>query len=190
MTGLDSASVDKLETHSQAVKLAAVYYRDGEGGVVDRLIAAAANRLRGEGLRLAGVIQHNTDCGERSCCTMTLEELASSRLIKISEDRGPHATGCRLDTRALEEAVGLAGAAIDEGADLLIVNKFGKRECEGHGFRATIDAALTAGIPVLAGVNEQSADGWIEYAQDFSHRLPLDEDAVFAWLLGAVASSR
>ena len=188
MDGTGTALAGELNYDSPAVKLAAVHYRDGDGGLADRLLADAAIRLRSEGFRLAGVIQHNSDCGERSCCTMTLEDLATSRLIRISEDRGPHASGCRLDSGALEEAVGLVTSAIDAGADLLVVNKFGKRECEGHGFRAAIDAALTAGIPVLAGVNEQSASGWSEYAQDISQRLPLDEDAVSAWLRGAVAA--
>lgn len=189
MAATDTVTARDPDDADAVVKLAAVHYRDGEGGVADRILAHAAKRIRDEGVRLAGVIQHNTDCGDRSCCTMTLEELSTGRLIKISEDRGAHAQGCRLDTRALEEAVGLVGSAIEAGADLLIVNKFGKRECEGHGFRATIDAALSAGLPVLVGVNEQSAGGWTDYAQEFALRLPLDQSAIDAWLQDAVATT-
>jgi len=186
LTVADASLVKDTDNSSPTIALAAVFYRDGEGGAADRVLAAAASRFRAEGVRLGGVIQHNSDCGDRSCCTMTLEDLASGQMIKISEDRGPHATGCRLDSSALEEAVGLVASAIDAGADVLIINKFGKRECEGHGFRSVIDAALSAGIPVLAGVNEQSASGWKEYAQDMGQVLSLDEETVLAWLREAL----
>ncbi|MEX5726690.1 hypothetical protein Ga0609869_000043 [Rhodovulum iodosum] len=49
---------------------------------------------------------------------------------------------CRLDPAALETAVGLVAAGLSSGADLLIVNKFGKHEAAGRGFRYVVAEAV------------------------------------------------
>jgi hypothetical protein len=41
----------------------------------------------------------------------------------------------------LETLVGATQAALDNGADLLVINRFGKRETEGAGFRQVIGNA-------------------------------------------------
>ena len=56
--------------------------------------------------------------------------------LRISQDRGKWARGCRLDAGSLELAVAQVASALDVGADLMIINKFGKHEAEGRGFRA------------------------------------------------------
>lgn len=38
-------------------------------------------------------------------------------------------------------------------ADLVILNKFGKQEAEGRGFREALAGAVAEGIPVLVGLN-------------------------------------
>ena len=50
-------------------------------------------------------------------------------------------------------AVGLVATGLSSGADLLIVNKFGKHEAEGRGFRDVIAEAVAMDIPVLVGIN-------------------------------------
>ena len=51
-------------------------------------------------------------------------------VLRISQALGPSARGCRLDAAALEVAVGLVSTRLAEGADLLILNKFGKHEAK------------------------------------------------------------
>ena len=72
-------------------------------------------------------------------------------------------------------------AQILEGADVLIVNKFGKHEAEGRGFRDTIALALERGIPVLVGANRLNEDALVEFTEAFAQRLPSDEDALLDW---------
>lgn len=171
------------ETHSDTPLLAlgAIVYGAGEGRKADQLITDLAHRLAAEGTRLAGAIQHNTPDEERRKGDMVLEDLRTGQTITISEDRGPGATGCRLDSRALEEIVGLVTTAIDEGAELLIINKFGQRECEGGGFRSAINKAVETGIPVLVGVNRESVAGWSGYAEGLDTHLALDLDSLLDW---------
>lgn len=163
-------------------KLAAVIYAEGQGPRMDDMLIEVVKRLRQDNLRLAGAVQHNTDDGDRCRCDMTLEDLTSGRHIDISEKRGPEAQGCRLDSFALEESVGLVAEALASAApDLLIVNRYGKREAEGHGFRQAIEQAMSDGVAVLVAVSNQQRAAWEAFASPYSERLNADIDQIVAW---------
>ncbi|MDO5657543.1 MAG: DUF2478 domain-containing protein [Paracoccus sp. (in: a-proteobacteria)] len=87
--------------------------------------------------------------------------------IVISQDLGEHASGCRLDPGALESAAARTVAAID-GADLVIVNKFGKQEAFGRGMRSVIATAIERGLPVLTLVDAPQRDDFLGFAGDFA----------------------
>jgi len=168
------------------VKIASLIYDPGQGAEVDVILGTVADALRRTGLRLGGAIQLNSDDGNRCTCDMSLEDLYSGRRVEISENRGPLARGCRLDPRGLEETVGLVEASIERGIDILIVNKFGKREAEGKGFRNAIEAALARGAPVLVAVSGTSLEAWDTFVEGLDERLILDQGAAIAWALAAV----
>lgn len=169
------------EDSNSTPKLAAVVYEAGRGGDGDGVLAEVARALRGSGLRLAGAVQHNRPAPDRCRCDMVLEDLASAVTVEISENRGPEARGCRLNPAALEEIVGLAGTAVEHGAQLLIVNKFGKREAEGRGFRQVIEQAIERGTPVLVAVSAENLAAWAAFADGFDARLPFDAQLITAW---------
>ncbi|WP_297771725.1 DUF2478 domain-containing protein [uncultured Roseovarius sp.] len=123
-------------------------------GDTDLLLAGLAADLDARGLRCCGTVQINTARTDARACDMDVRVLPDGPVLRISQDRGPQARGCRLDPDALETSVGLAKRQLTLGADLLIVNKFGKHEAEGRGFRDAIAEALTRGVPVLVGLNE------------------------------------
>lgn len=162
------------------------YLSTGERGRTDRLIAAAAARLIAEGLPLAGAVQHNTETGAGLPCDMDLAILPGGRRVRISQRLGGGATGCRLDPQGLEEAVGLTSAAFAaSGARLLVVNRFGREEAAGRGFRHLIGAAAADGLPVLVGVSPEVLDAFEAFGGGLARRLPDDLAAVLAWCRGA-----
>jgi nucleoside-triphosphatase THEP1 len=161
--------------------MAAVVYEPGEGRAVDALLSALAVELKGAGLVLAGTVQRAAARADRCACDMIVTDLASGTDRSISEDRGPMARGCRLDTAALEALAGATLSALDRGADLLLVNKFGKREAEGAGFRSALGAAVGAGTPVLVAVNRDFIGAWREFAGGMATELPPDLAAVRRW---------
>jgi len=122
-------------------------------GDTDLILARLATDLATRGLRLCGTVQINTNRTGANPCDMDVRVLSDGPVLRISQDLGPSARGCRLDPEALEAAVGLVAASLATGADLLIVNKFGKHEAEGHGFRHVIAEALAMEVPVLVGLN-------------------------------------
>jgi hypothetical protein len=145
------------------MKVAAILYEMGEGLATDLLLTDIAHRLRDAGLKLAGAVQSNSPAPRRSQCEMTLEDLATGRCTKASEDRGPLARGCRLDAGALEDIVGLAASSLGPDTALVLINRFGKQEAEGHGFRPMIENAVLLDVPVLTAVNRAHLESWSQF---------------------------
>ena len=132
-----------------------------EGSDADKVMAALAAHLTARGIRLAGFVQHEVARTDRCRCDIILSELASGVSIGISQDRGAHARGCRLDVGELLRAMHLAReAVVTLPIDLVLVNKFGKTECEGGGLRPLIVDALERGRAVLClSVDGQNTTG-------------------------------
>ncbi|MBU3029174.1 DUF2478 domain-containing protein [Paracoccus marinaquae] len=157
-------------------------------GANDRFLAGIADLLRADGLRLAGTVQSNVLRPDRARCDMDIVVLPDGPVLRISEDRGDLARGCRLDAGALEQAV-LGVARALPSADLLIVNKFGKQEAEGRGLAPLIAEALTCGLPVLIGVNGLNLPAFEGFAGGLARALPGDERAVIGWCRDAVPAT-
>ena len=157
------------------------YVIGGTRGAGDRLLAAVAERLGAEGWPLAGVVQINTDAAGAAHCDMDLRVLARPERIRISQNLGPASRGCRLDPEGLQTAVGLVETTMVPPPRLLIVNKFGKAEIEGRGFRTLIGDALAQDVPVLLGLKPLNLPGFEDFAQGLAQALPDDLDAVLDW---------
>ncbi|TVQ00989.1 MAG: DUF2478 domain-containing protein [Roseinatronobacter sp.] len=157
-------------------------YVTAEGrGAADKLLAELAESLHARGWPLAGVVQINRETRPDRHCDMDLCVLGHDNTLRISQDLGPHSRGCRLDPVGLENAVGLVEADLDHRPALLIINKFGKSEVEGRGFRAVIGKALSEGIPVLTSVNRNNLDGFLAYSADMAQAIAPSHDALLAW---------
>ena len=158
-------------------------------GATDRFLAGFAADALGRGHRVAGVVQINAADANSQRSEMRLRLLPGERTIRISQDLGPGATGCALDPSALAEAVGEVAAGLETGTDLLIVNKFGKVEADGGGFRSLIGEALGRDIPVLAGLNPAQRAAFDSFTEGMAEELEPDLSSVWAWLEKAPATA-
>lgn len=157
------------------------YFTTTERGRADRLLVEVTERLRAAGARLAGGVQVNVERPGSHRCDMELHILTGAETIRISQNLGPGSRGCRLDPGGLERAVGLVDAALDARPDLLIVNKFGKQESDGRGFRPLIGKALANDIPVLTSVGPVNRAAFTDFCGGIAEELPADADAICAW---------
>lgn len=155
------------------ITITALIYTDSDAA--DRALRDVAVTLMERGYRLAGLVQHNTARQGRSRCDMVLEELASGELIGISQDRGPLARGCALDVGQLLGAMQIVRAALDTAPDLVILNKFGKTEAEGAGFRPMIAETIEAGLPLLIAVPWRNIESWRLFAGALAREVDLDQ---------------
>ncbi len=149
-------------------------------GRTDACLMQAVALMSHYRLRLAGTVQSNPSRPDRPKCDMDMHVLPDGPVLRISEDRGAQARGCRLDAGALEAAVAATLERLD-GADLLVVNKFGKHEAEGRGFVPVIAAALELDLPVLVGVNPLNYAAFHEFTGGMARDLPADPAAIVDW---------
>ena len=156
------------------------YVTAEERGAADAVLAALARAVQARGWPVAGVVQINTEVPRQRRCDMDLAILGTELRIRISQRLGQHARGCRLDHDGLEQAVAAVAGQMP-GARLLIVNKFGKTEAEGRGFRPLIAEAIAQGIPVVVGVKADNSADFLDFAGEFAAPLPPDVDAILTW---------
>ncbi len=112
---------------------------------------------------------------------MDLTTLGSSRVFRISQPLGNGLAGCRLHPGALAQCSSFIEAELEEGADLLILNRFGRGESEGRGFRELISRAIELDVPVLIAVRPTYEEAWAEFGAGLSCDLPMTQDIVLTW---------
>jgi nucleoside-triphosphatase THEP1 len=157
-------------------------------GAVDLLFQEVAARLAAEGWRLAGAVQVNCGRDDVEHCDMDIRVLPEGGIYRISQQLGRGSSGCRLNPDALERAVAEA-TGLWERPDLLIVNKFGKMEGEGRGFRDLIARAVAEGVPVLIGVNGLNRDALEAFLGSPAPLVAAEVGAVLAWAAGQRAAA-
>lgn len=81
----------------------------------------------------------------------------------------------------------LVAAALERRPGVLVLNKFGKTEAEGGGFRDLIVQAVGASIPVLVAVPHRNLEPWRAFAGDLACEVTLDglDEAALAASLAA-----
>jgi hypothetical protein len=95
----------------------------------DAVLHSFAEDLNARGFRAVGMVQAG-QCADSSLSAVLVH---SGEKLSLAQDFDPSARGCRLDVHRLEDAGARIAGAIEAGADLVIINRFGKRECEGKG---------------------------------------------------------
>ena len=159
-----------------------IAYTMGTGrGDTDLLLLGIAQTLASKGYRTCGTVQINTE-RDGGPCDMDVKVLPDGPTLQISQDLGKASKGCRLDPNALETAVGLVATQLEDDADILIINKFGKHEAEGRGFRTVIAEAISRDIPVLVGVNALNLDAFQVFAGAEAIQLDPCAQEIVEWI--------
>lgn len=147
----------------------------------DAVLHGFAADLAATGVRAVGLVQ----LGHREFDVPKLNAvmLHTGEQVRLFQDLGPGARGCKLDVGQLLDAGTRVADAIDAGADLVIINRFGKQEREGRGLAYLIERALTGDIPVVIAVPSHRFSDWIAFADGMSVKLPCQRAALDAWWL-------
>jgi uncharacterized protein DUF2478 len=169
---------------SQCDLAALVYEQDQEPDEILRDFAADLNR---RGYRAVGLVQTGHHCLDTPQLSAML--IHSGEELPLFQDLGACATGCRLDVGQLLDAGARIANAIDHGADVVIVNRFGRQEREGKGLSYLVERALSADIPVVIAVPSHRFADWIKFADGMSVRLRCDREALDTWWQAVSARS-
>ena len=149
-------------------------------GRIDDCLVAVAGLLQAEGVRLAGTVRAGPVEDAAHRCDMDLRVLPRGQVHRISQDLGRHARGCRLDGGVIEAIAAEVEAGL-AGADLLVINKFGKLESQGRALAPAIGRALDLGMPVLVGVNAMNLSGFLLFAEGLAVALSAEPPVVLRW---------
>lgn len=168
------------EEHDTPMLIAALKHDDGNR--IDEALLEITGQLKRQGYRLAGAVRADVTTFEENRCNMFLEDLATSTVYPMSQNLGTGSDACRLDDGALDTIAERVEASLQEGADILILNKFGKQESEGRGLRGPIVNAVEQGIPVLVGLSPGRVESWNEFCGAAGEILNPDDIEVHRWL--------
>ncbi|WP_282604321.1 DUF2478 domain-containing protein [Pelagibius sp. Alg239-R121] len=151
-------------------------------GDVDSLLNEVEKALSGQGKRVRGVLQtQGVSNGECFCADMDLQVIGSDRSFQISQSLGPGSSGCRLNSGALADCAAYLEQSLTADTDLLILNRFGRGESEGKGFRDLIGAAVASDVPVLTALRPAYVEAWTAFGAEMACELPVERDAVLEW---------
>lgn len=143
----------------------------------DAVLRDFASALNMRGFHVAGLVQAGR-CADSSLSAILLH---SGETLLLAQDADPLASGCRLDLGRLKAAGARVADALEAGADLLIVNRFGKRERDGKGLAYLIEWAVSADIPVVIGVSTHHFANWTKFVDGKSAKLHCDRQSLDAW---------
>jgi len=148
---------------------------------VDALLDRFVHELQRRGFRVGGVVQRNY--GERDDCAdrMELVDVATGRAFGISQNLGRESRACRVDPAGVADASQALRRAIEERADLIVVNKFAGLEAHGEGLSDEILTAISEGIPVLISVGSRFTNEWQTFTGGYADLLTPDWDALWRW---------
>ncbi|THF54786.1 DUF2478 domain-containing protein [Pseudothauera rhizosphaerae] len=148
---------------------------------VGAVMRAAAAALASRGVAVGGVVTCDARDAPDESCEMELEDVSTGARFSITQNLGSGSEACRLDPGALARAAVAVRHAIEDGAELVLFNKFGAQEAGGSGLRAEMGLAAARGTPLLTTVAERFVPDWQTFTGGDSTLLPPDVDAVLAW---------
>jgi nucleoside-triphosphatase THEP1 len=155
--------------------LAALVYDEHQDP--DAVLRSLAADLKAQGFRAVGMVQ----AGECANSSLSAVLVHNGEKLLLSQDFDPDARGCRLDLGRLQDAGERVARALEAGADLVIINRFGKRESDGKGLAYLIERALDAGVPVVIAVASHRLADWTKFTRGPGVKLSCDRDAVSGW---------
>lgn len=88
---------------------------------------------------------------------------------------------CGFDIGLLAETTAVLRQAMNDNADLLVIEKFGEREQDGRGLAEEIVTAAMSGIPTLVAVPATALETWNEFTGRLGVLLPHDSESLWDW---------
>ncbi len=183
----DASSADLDTNISPISPMAAMIFSDDHRP--DEILSEFAARLTDRGHRVLGLVQKG-HCEGPATRELFATLLHTGDDVALFQDLGSCAMGCKLDVNQLLRAgATISDALARDGADILIINRFGKLEKEGKGLLFLVEQAFNANIPVLIAVPELHLDDWREFSGGLGEQFACDSAALAHWWNSLAASA-
>lgn len=174
-----ACSIDREAMFDSQTDVAAIVYEPEDDP--DSLISTFASDLQRSGNRVVGLLQLSS----RAVATsgdMPVVALPVGNVSHIKHRRAEDASGCcSLNGEQVSRIQQDLAKAIDVGADLVIINRFGKMEMSGRGLLAEICMAVSVEVPVLVAVPERRFEAWNRFCGGMGVRLRCSRQQLDHW---------
>lgn len=158
---------------SDKVSIATVIH-EGKGEY-DHLLKEFAEDLLALGVNVQGLLtRHHKK-------PMIIYDLTNQQEFTISQDLGKNSDACALDLGKLSSAAFVLRKALEDKADLVIINRFGTAEAEGKGFIEEIQALVSENIPILTLTADTYLEAWHEFTGGLAVELAPNKEALHTW---------
>jgi len=156
--------------------IAAIVYRPGQATrpVLDALVA----HLKSQGMAVHGLLQEATpDHGVDAIDIHNGVHIPIKRPTRYELDHKL----CSLNLSQLAEATMVLRRALEQHADVVVVERFGKTERDGGGLADDLLALMAGGIPTFVTVPETLLPAWQHFSGDLGVVLSCDAEALVRW---------
>lgn len=154
-------------THSRPIGAIA-----GSDGEATQALMLAFARSLAPGVRVIGVVEVGDD----------LVDLSSGARYRLCQPLGSEADACSLDPAGPAQACGALLPRIEQGCDLVVLNKFGRLEAESNsGLTDAFAMAVSLNIPVLTAISSRFAAHWQAFAGPLAETLAPQAEAIAGW---------
>lgn len=162
-------------------RIAAIRYARGEA--VRPVLDAFVARLQSQGVNVHGLFQEVLwgEDGERQG-TDAIDIRTQSRIpLKRPSPFERNNRVCSLSLAKLAEATMVLRRALDEHADIAVVERFGKTERDGGGLADDLLALMASGTPVVITVPEAELEAWHRFSGGLGEVLSCELDTLVKW---------
>ena len=165
---------------SAATFAAAVYVpKTGDRTALHRFV----DDIKTNGVKVAGILQKKhaiEDTAMTGVMAVDIQTGSTCSLNKPTAESWKNRE-CSLDRSILTETTAILRRAALEGADLIVVEKFGDEEAHGGGLSEDILHAIASGIPVLVAVPESNLSAWNDRTGGTGNILAFTDEAFRDW---------
>jgi len=150
----------------------------------DRMaLARFVDALKKANVRVGGLLQEKVLMGQDGMQRVEAVDIATGKRIPINQPTPEtwRDRVCSLDVSALAETTASLRQAIQDGVELIVVEKFGDAERDGEGLTDEILQAIAVGIPVVIAVPDTNLDIWNDRSGGMGDVLTCDEEELHGW---------
>ncbi len=177
---MESKNTSNIKAHADICLAGALYRsRERETGLVQRF----ADELSAKGWRVGGIVQETLKNDNGDTDGIDAVELDTGHRIAINRPSKTNIENktCSLDTQALAQTSSAIQRAVEQRMDLILVEKFGEQEQQGHGMAADILHAVSEGVPTLVAVPDGVRDKWGAFTGNMGDEIPYTIEAFRSW---------
>jgi len=161
--------------------IAALRYAPGDP--VRDVLQSFAAHLKAQGASVHGLLQEKLFDDEGACTGVDAIDLATNQRIALSRPTRYELDNkvCSLNLGQLADATAVLRRALEQNADIVLVERFGKTERDGGGLADDLLALMASGTPTVVSVPEDEFEAWQRFSGGLGEVVTCDLSALTTW---------